>query len=759
MELSILNLLVVLAVAWSAGRVASRFGYPSVLGELLAGILFGPPLLGLLKGSEALSVLAEVGIILMMVYIGMEIDPRELGKASRAGLLAAIGGFVTPFVLAYFAVIWFGGTPIAAVFVGVAAGVTSLATKSRILVDLQLLDTRIAHVMMAGALIADTVSLVIFAGLLGVAESSDFNAISLLVVAGKAIAFFLVAGLVGQFLLPRLGRWLRPSGGIGRTSTFMLVLIIALAFAEMAHLAGMHGILGAFVAGLFLRERIFGRDYAHEMMSVVRDASIGFLAPVFFVTAGFAVSLDVFSTDLALLVVVVVFATVGKILGTAIFYLPTGNGWREGVTIGAGMNGRGAVEIIIAQIGFSLGLISAEIFSILVFMAIFTTATVPIFLKLGTDWLRRRGELVRSEVERTGTIIVGAGPLARQVAQILSDGGPVTIVDSNAAQCDDARELGLGAVCGSALEEHTLSEAGTADARTFIALTPNAQVNILAARTARAIFKVPDVHAAPEDRASLTHLGATALFAGSVDLTDWDYRVEHGLFDVLRMPVDTSSSATAIYQALAPVALPVALVRDGTMMTFHEGLVVEAGDEVVLLEATLQPEPASDRFDELIRSAPVLELDGPYDSPTVFGSISEALGPIVGVDSGTILDGMNERERLGTTVVLPGVAIPHVITPGEGQFGIVLARVPASAADVATTESTQSDASTVRAVFAMASSTDERAFHLRALSAIAFVVQSPGFLASWQSAKTDRELRDVLLRADRSRFQPTNAPT
>ena len=663
MELSILNLLVVLAVAWSAGRIASRFGYPSVLGELLAGILLGPPLLGLIQGSEALAVLAEVGIILMMVYIGMEIDPRELGKASRAGLLAAIGGFITPFVLAYLAVIWFGGTPIAAVFVGVAAGVTSLATKSRILVDLQLLDTRIAHVMMAGALIADTVSLVIFAGLLGVAESSEFNAVSLLIVAGKAIAFFAVAGLVGQFLLPRLGRWLRPSGGIGRTSTFMLVLIIALAFAEMAHLAGMHGILGAFVAGLFLRERIFGRDYAHEMMSVVRDASIGFLAPVFFVTAGFAVSLDVFATDLALLVVVVVFATVGKILGTALFYLPTGYGWREGITIGAGMNGRGAVEIIIAQIGFSLGLISAEIFSILVFMAIFTTATVPIFLKLGTDWLRRRGELVRSETQRTGTVIVGGGPLARRVAQILAEGSPVTIVDSNAAQCDEAVDLGLGAVRGNALEEHVLSEAGTADARTFIALTPNAQVNILAARTARAIFKVPEVHATVEaptlqadagarSDAELTHLGATALFAGGVDLTDWDYRVEHGLFDVLRMPIDTPSSAAAIYQALAPVALPVALVRDGATTVFHQGLMLEAGDEVVLLEATVQPEPASDRFDDLVRAAPVLEMAGPYDSPDAISAVAEQLALRVGVDASTIRDGIIERERLGTTVVL-----------------------------------------------------------------------------------------------------------
>ncbi|NNE36231.1 MAG: cation:proton antiporter, partial [Rhodothermales bacterium] len=426
MELSILNLLLVLIVAWVAGRVASRFGYPSVLGELLAGIALGPPLLGLLEGGAALNVLAEVGILLMMVYIGMEIDPRSLGKASKAGLLAAVGGFVTPFVLCYFLVIAFGGDTLAAIFVGVAAGVTSLATKSRILVDLQLLDTRIAYVMMAGALIADTVSLVIFAAILGVAETDTFDAAGLLIVAAKAIAFFAVAALVGIKGFPWVGRFLQSSRTFGRTSNFMLILIAALAYAEMAHLAGMHGILGAFVAGLFLREGVFGKARAHELMGVVRDASIGFLAPIFFVTAGFAVSLDVFRTDLALLVGVVGLASIGKIVGTALFYLPTGHGWREGLTIGAGMNGRGAVEIIIAQIGLTMGLITQEVFSILVFMAIFTTATVPVFLKWGTEWLRRRGELVRTDDERSGVLIIGGGSVARATGRLLARSQPVT---------------------------------------------------------------------------------------------------------------------------------------------------------------------------------------------------------------------------------------------------------------------------------------------------------------------------------------------
>jgi Kef-type K+ transport system membrane component KefB len=161
-------------------------------------------------------------------------------------------------------------------------------------------------------------------------------------------------------------------------------------------LAGLHAILGAFLAGLFLREGIvLTPSLSQDLNKVVHDISIGFLAPIFFVTAGFSITLEVFRTELPLLVAIVGVAIVGKIIGTALFYLPTRNGWREGLVVGAGMNGRGAVEIIIAEIGLTMGLISQEIFSILVFMAIFTTALVPVMLKWGVDWLRRNDQLVR----------------------------------------------------------------------------------------------------------------------------------------------------------------------------------------------------------------------------------------------------------------------------------------------------------------------------------------------------------------------------
>jgi Kef-type K+ transport system membrane component KefB len=395
MDFPLLDLFLILLAAFVGGRLAVRLGYPSVLGELGAGIILGPPLLGLLSGGEAIAVLAEVGVLLMMLFIGMEIDPRELGKASTGGILAALGGFIVPFALGFWVITAAGGTTMAAVFVGMAMGVTSLATKSRILVDLRILDTRIAHVMMAGALVADTLSLLIFAGITSVVAVGSLDLASVAWITVKVVIFFAAAWFVGVRGLPVAWRWAQRRG-LDRAAAVPLMLLVALAFAEGAHLAGLHGILGTFVAGLALREAIGEKRLSHDLTGLVKDVSLGFLAPVFFVTAGFEVTFAVFTDAPGLLLATIVLATVGKIVGTAVAYLPTGHGWREGVVLGAGMNGRGAVEIIIAGIGLQAGIIDRTTFSILVFMAIATTATVPLFLTWGVRWLQDRDELVRS---------------------------------------------------------------------------------------------------------------------------------------------------------------------------------------------------------------------------------------------------------------------------------------------------------------------------------------------------------------------------
>ncbi len=753
MEINIFNLILVLFVAWVAGALVSRLRYPAILGELSAGIIFGPPLLGLLQFNTALEVLAHFGVFLMMLYIGMEINPRDLKKASFGGLLAAVGGFVTPMALGYLLVIWFDGTQEAALFLGVAMGVTSLATKSRILLDLKLLGTRIAHIMLAGAVMTDTAALVIFAAMLGLtgATALAFDALSLIVL--KALLFFGVAFLVGLKVLPYIGRQLSRAGFNQRTANFTVVLMVGLLFAEMAELAGLHSILGAFIAGLFLREGVFERKLSHDVSKLVHDISIGFLAPIFFVTAGFQVSLSVFQTDLLMLISVIVVATIAKIFGTALFYLPSRNGWREGLTIGAGMNGRGAVEIIMAQIGLEYGIISQDTFSILVFMAFFTTMTVPVFLKWGVDWLRRRDELVEAEDERIGVIIVGAGPLARKLGHILVKHQPVWMIDNNEMYCADANAEGLPAIHGNALEEATLAKASAENARLLIALTPNLNINLLAAQLARRVYWIPNVFAYRSAGSQwmyqklLSEDDVTAFDLSRYELVDWDRWITENNADLRRIAVtDECEVADWVVQyAQTQPFLPLAISRNNVSYFVSQLDQLKPSDTVtgiILAEAEVM---ASDEFDLLVTDAVILDIAGPLDYQACFRQISVELSTQIGISPEIIEQKFHDREHLGSTVLAPGLAIPHLILEGSDIFKMVIVR---SKNGVVIGEDVQN----AHAVFALAGSENMRGTHLRALSAIAQIVQDQAFERKWLGASSVEELRTLLLDAKRKRF-------
>lgn len=576
----LLALAAVLGAALLGGRLAIRLGYPAILGELIAGMVIGPPALGWIEGSQMLTVLGEAGVLLMMLYIGMHLDLRDLGRASRPGLMAAIGGFLVPAALGFLLMYFTDHTVLEALFVGLAMGVTSLATKSRILVDLRILDTRVAYVLMAAALVSDLTVLVVFAAVVGPEGAAGTFTWGTAGIAGlKALAFGLAAALIGVWLVPRLASLL---GRLERGSAFLTVVVTGVLFGWAAELAGLHAILGAFVAGLFLSESAMGIRLSRDVQRMLSTVSVGLLAPIFFVTAGFQVRFTVFQTDLLLVIAVVVVATVGKVVGTTLFYVLGGQPWREGVVVGGGMNGRGAVEIIVAEIALAQGVIDQDVFSILVFMAIITTATVPIILTKGVQWLRRRGELVKAG-SREGTVIIGAGPIARELGRILVEDGPVTLVDTNRANLAAARRLGMKTVFGSALEEQTLQAAGIETAAALIALTPNNEVNVLAAQLANE-QGVTDVAMLVTDAEAnsfesiLGQEGVDRLFPGDVDIMAWDYRLAAGAADRHERVIEEDEEISGLERANEHV-LPLAVIRSGERRPFTGDLAV--GDEVI----------------------------------------------------------------------------------------------------------------------------------------------------------------------------------
>ncbi|MFC7214889.1 cation:proton antiporter [Saliphagus sp. GCM10025334] len=399
--IDLLNLLLVLTLAWIFGLLVERIGYPALMGEILAGILFGPALLGLLHPSETLDVFAEFGVFLLMIYVGMEVDINDLFELGPQALMVAFGGFIAPFGLGYLVGVFIGVSIEQALFIGIAMAATSLATKSRILVDLDILDTRIAGVLLGGALLSDVGVMVVFTGVMSFVETGTVTPLGLGLVVGEALLYFAAALVFGNRFLPyvwvRMEDWMERHRFVDKTSAFTVALIVALIFAFFAALVDLHMIIGGFIAGLFLRQAQLEPDIYEHMYDVMYDLAMGLFAPIFFVTIAFELTLDVFTDSLGLLALIVATAFLSKILGSWLFTLPTKLTSKEGLVIGFGMNGRGTVEIVIVSIALSAGIIGQELFSILVFTAIFTTALVPPTVKLGVEWLERSGELVFME--------------------------------------------------------------------------------------------------------------------------------------------------------------------------------------------------------------------------------------------------------------------------------------------------------------------------------------------------------------------------
>lgn len=583
-------LVAVLLAAWGAGWVATKVGYPAVLGELLAGILLGPPMLGLLTDGAGLDVLGELGVILMMLWIGTEIDLKNLRRASKAGLYAAIGGFVVPFAGGLFVMRLFGFDWIAGIFVGAAVGVTSLATKSRILADLRLFDTRIAYVLMAGALLSDTATLVVFAGVLSFGTEGTGGVGATAGVLLQVVLFFGIAALAAM-AVPRVGRWTREKlGADGPRWGLVVLLTMGLVGAALAEVLGLHAILGSFVAGMVARNGMLTERTERESADLLERLSIGILAPVFFTTAGFAIDLSAVTANLPLVIAVIAVATFGKIIGTAVAYVPTGHGWREGVVVGAAMNGRGAVEIVVAGIGVEQGLITTEVFTVLVVMAILTTAAVPVMLKVGVEWLRGRGELADAGSARRGVLIIGASALGRVWAQTLGNGRPVTLIDNNGHRVRQALAQGLKAVEGDATDIEALEDADAGQAELILALTPNFEVNLLGAKVAREEFGVREARVAlgasphPSADALLERYGVTPMGAHPLDVDRWSslLATDEACTTTVRVTADGAEDLEARLRS-GRAGLPVAVARGDELVPFPLLDQLREGDRVTVV--------------------------------------------------------------------------------------------------------------------------------------------------------------------------------
>jgi Kef-type K+ transport system membrane component KefB len=373
------ELLLGLVLVWLAAKVMGegmeRIGQTAVLGELLAGVVIGPGGLGLVRESQALHALAELGVLILLFEVGLESDLGELLRAGLQATLVALVGVVIPFAVGYGFMYWLGHPQLVAVFVGATLTATSVGITARVLADLGRLQDAAAKVVLGAAVVDDILGLIILAVVTGLSQTGSVSLASIGLLSGKAIVFLVVAIFVGIRLAPILVRWV---GGMKARGTVVVYSVVfAVTLAAVADMIGLATIIGAFAAGLVLAatER---REQIEERIKPVADL----LVPVFFVTVGMKVQPAVLNpfaenAEFGTALVLTAIAVASKLSAGLAVYQRQVRRW----PVGVGMVPRGEVGLIFAGTGLSAGVIARDLYSALVTVVMLTTFVAPPWLK------------------------------------------------------------------------------------------------------------------------------------------------------------------------------------------------------------------------------------------------------------------------------------------------------------------------------------------------------------------------------------------
>jgi Kef-type K+ transport system membrane component KefB/glycine cleavage system regulatory protein len=381
----LVDILILLVAAKVAAELAERLRIPAVLGEIAAGIAIGPSALGLVKPSEVLNVLAELGVILLLVQVGMETDIRELGRVGRSSMSVAVAGVVAPFALGWGATSLLGhpGTP--ALFIGAAMTATSVGITARVFGDLRALATTEARIVLGAAVADDVLGLIILTVVSRIATTGSVSIASVSWVIVLAVGFLTIAGAAGAFGAPKIFKMLHGRARSGGT-LLALALAFALGFSELASKAQLAPIVGAFLAGLALRRSEPGERIARELVPLGHV-----FIPVFFLQIGIDADLKAMlrPSVLGLAAILSVIAIFGKLIAG----LMVRKGSADRLLIGIGMIPRGEVGLIFASIGKSLGVLDGDLYAAILFVVLLTTLVTPPVLRLRLEAMRRRAAL------------------------------------------------------------------------------------------------------------------------------------------------------------------------------------------------------------------------------------------------------------------------------------------------------------------------------------------------------------------------------
>ena len=394
------NLLLLLVLARVLGEVMERFKQPAMIGEILAGVVLGPTVLNVMVRNEELTAISELGVFLLVIIAGLEIDVREIAKTSRGrNLITSLLAFLIPIGSGFAVATAFDLALVPAIFVGLCVAITALPVSVRILMDLGQLKSEIGQRIIAVAIFDDVLALTILGVLLDVnnAANSSIDVLGLAIGITLGRILLLLAGLIFAYRL--INKFTDRDNFIelqldklllfmrGKESLLAIMFAFILIFASLTEAVGLHFIIGAFFASMLLSKELVGVAHFQEFEKTTHGMAMGFLAPIFF--AGIGLEFQFSSiTEWGLLFAIIGVSFLSKIVGGYIGGRFAGLRHRKALTLGIGLNARGIMELVIANIAYREGLIGVQIFSILVIMGVFTTINTPMLLKRSFRWLK-----------------------------------------------------------------------------------------------------------------------------------------------------------------------------------------------------------------------------------------------------------------------------------------------------------------------------------------------------------------------------------
>jgi Kef-type K+ transport system membrane component KefB len=408
------QIITIIIAARFFGWMFRKIGQPSVMGEIVAGIVLGPSLVGMIFPQYSallfpaaslgnLQFLSQIGLILFMFVIGMELDLKALKNKANDAVIISHASIIFPFTLgialAYFIYYRFApeGVEFASfgLFLGIAMSITAFPVLARIVQERGIHKTKLGTIVITCAAADDITAWCLLAAVIAVVKAGSF--ISSFYVIGLAIGYVILMLKVVRPFLGRVGELKNSRSSLSKpvVAIFLVMLIISSYATEVI---GIHALFGAFMAGAVMPENTKFRNIFIEK---VEDVSVILLLPLFFVFTGLRTEIGLINDPylIKVTILIILVAVVGKFVGSALAARFVGQSWRDSLTIGALMNTRGLMELVVLNIGYDLGVLTAEIFTMMVIMALVTTFMTGPALDLINYIFKSKPEIIPDEVQ------------------------------------------------------------------------------------------------------------------------------------------------------------------------------------------------------------------------------------------------------------------------------------------------------------------------------------------------------------------------